>query len=97
MRIVGKSLGANVLSSILASSKYPIGISLRGMTIDSLPANDPEHDTGVAGAAGLRYEVDADTADFNDWCGIIGAIQSQLNDATAREEPAMLSNPGNSR
>jgi hypothetical protein len=94
MRIVSKSLGANMLSSIPASSKYPIGISLRGMTINSVPANDPEHDTGVTAVAGFRYDVDADTADFNDWCCIIGAIQSQLNDATARHEPALLSNPG---
>lgn len=78
MRNAGKSPDTNSLSSLLASSKYPIGISLSGMAINSHPANDRDHDTGHLSVAAVRRSDEVDMRDLNDWCRIISAIQSQL-------------------
>jgi hypothetical protein len=85
MKNVSKSLGANALSSILISLKYPIGILLSGTVSDTALANDREHDTGKTEGPGVRY----DEADgLVDRCCIIAAIGSQLNN-----EPAQIERP----
>lgn len=79
MSNAGKSPGTDILSSLLASTKYPMGISLSGMLIEQHPANDRDHDTGNARAVAQQRGIDADLAGMNEWCRIISAIQSQLN------------------